>query len=417
MRVVHLLRKYNPAEWGGTETALQRLFDRFRANGIIPIVYCPKLSRRVPGDPLAEAGCTVKRFKVCVPILGISQEERRQMVAVGGNLMSFDLVQSLWREMDVALIHSHTLGRLGGIALTIAKNKLIPFVVSIHGGVLDLPAVVKNDFERSRGWEWGKAFGAFFRSRRLLAEADAILTCNAKEASLLEVRYPGRRILVHPHGVPIHQYEEEHRVTARAAYPQIINKEVLLCVGRIDPVKNQGWLIERAAAILLKHPRAILVLAGACTDEAYGQALEKEIAKLGLGQQVLLTGGLPPGDPRLIGLFQEAKVVLLPSKSETFGLIILEAWAAGASVISSRTSGATALIQDGQNGWIFDLETPQGFHAALDQALLQPELRARFAAAGKKLAAAAYDTDVLAARMKGLYEELIEEKNALCNLT
>src|SRR4051812_18146780 len=52
MRVVHVLRKYNPAEWGGTETALQRLFDGFRPNGIIPIVYCP----RIAGTPCDEVG-------------------------------------------------------------------------------------------------------------------------------------------------------------------------------------------------------------------------------------------------------------------------------------------------------------------------------------------------------------------------
>ena len=47
MRVVHVLRKYNPAEWGGTETALQRLFSGFRPNGIIPIVYCPRIAGEI----------------------------------------------------------------------------------------------------------------------------------------------------------------------------------------------------------------------------------------------------------------------------------------------------------------------------------------------------------------------------------
>src|SRR5947207_9178085 len=130
MRVVHVLRKYNPAEWGGTETALQRLFEGFRPNGIIPIVYCPSIAGEISQDPLAEAGCNLKRFKICVPIFGISPEEKRQMIAVGGNLMSFDLVRYLWKEMAVKLIHSHTLGRLGGIALTIARKKWVPFVVS-----------------------------------------------------------------------------------------------------------------------------------------------------------------------------------------------------------------------------------------------------------------------------------------------
>src|SRR5438477_4990053 len=168
MRVVHVLRKYNPAEWGGTETALQRLFSGFRLNGIIPIVYCPRLAGLIPQDPLGDAGCTVKRFNACVPVIGIPPEQKRQMLAVGGNLMSFDLVRSLWKEMAVALIHSHTLGRLGGIALTVAKKKWIPFVVSIHGGVLDLPPALKRDFDKSHGFEWGKVFGALFHARRLL---------------------------------------------------------------------------------------------------------------------------------------------------------------------------------------------------------------------------------------------------------
>src|ERR1051326_3949944 len=165
MRVVHILRKYDPSEWGGTETALQRLFACFRPNGIIPIVYCPGISGRIDRDPLKEAGCNIKRFKACVPIIGISAEQRRQMLAVGGNLMSFDLVRSLWKEMAVALVHSHTLGRLGGIALTIAKKKCVPIVVSMHGGVLDLPAALKKSSQTWPGLEWGKLFGAVFHSK------------------------------------------------------------------------------------------------------------------------------------------------------------------------------------------------------------------------------------------------------------
>ena len=107
MRIAHLLRKYNPAEWGGTETVIHQLFDGLRAQGDESVVYCPRLvensgatGRATNGhavrDPLAEAGCLVNRFNACVPIWGISNEQRRQMVAVGGNLMSFDLLRSLW---------------------------------------------------------------------------------------------------------------------------------------------------------------------------------------------------------------------------------------------------------------------------------------------------------------------------------
>ncbi len=412
MHIVHVLRKYNPSEWGGTETALQRLFDGLRPSGVTSIVYCPRHTGDGARDPLAEAGYQINRYRACVPIWGISQQTKRQMIAVGGNLMSFDLIPALRRESNVSLIHTHTTGRIGGIAYTVARKRRVPCVVTIHGGVLDLPAALQNQ-PGVGGMEWGKIFGLLYRSRQLLAEADAIITCNQREASLLGKKYPGKRIQVQPHGVPMALFEKDQRRAAFEAYPQIRDRQILLVVGRIDAVKNQSWVVERMEAILLKHPQALLVLAGACTNESYGTALGKTIRELGLENHVLLTGGLPPGDPRLIGLMQNAAVVLLPSISETFGLVILEAWAAGAAVISSRTSGGSALIQHRQNGWLFDLESPQTFHKALDQALLDASFRQQLAAAGHQLARCDYDIQVLARRVKNLYEELIQEKHAI----
>jgi glycosyltransferase involved in cell wall biosynthesis len=275
---------------------------------------------------------------------------------------------------------------------------------------------MKKDFNKpAGGWEWGKIFGLILKSRRLLLDADAIITCNENEARLLREQYPGKRVVVQPHGVPLGVYEPDQREQALKAFPQIRGKQVLLSVGRIDPVKNQGWLIEQAPAIFQKHPRAMLVLAGACTDEGYGEMMQKRIATLGLQERVLLTGGLPPNDPRLIGLLQEAEVLLLPSKSETFGLVVLEAWATGTMVLSTRTSGAGALVRDGQNGWLFDLDKPEGFHQALAQALSKSDAARRMLRRGGDEVRTQYNISALAARMKALYEELIEEKNAIRN--
>src|SRR5579859_4282884 len=414
MRVAHVLRKYDPAEWGGTETAIHRLFTGLCQHGVESVVYCPRLKNKPAADPLEEAGCEVKRFGAFLPVLGLSKTERRQHIAVGGNLMSLDLPGALWREPDVSIIHAHALGRLGGIASFIARRRGAPLALTIHGGYLDLPLAMKESFQKSRrGWEWGKIFGVLLRPRQLLRRADAILTCNPMEAALLREQFPGQRIVVHPHGISAGVYREDCRERARAAFPQIRDREMLFCVGRIDAVKNQRWLVEEAPAIFRRHSNALLVLAGACTDEKYGDALRARIRELGLEGRVLLTGGLPPGDARLIGLFQEARAVLLPSVSETFGLVVLEAWAAGTAVIASRTSGATALIRHGENGWLFNHGDSQAFHEAVDTALLRPALAAQFAACGNRLACAEYDGAALAGRMKNLYAQLIEEKHAL----
>lgn len=431
MRVIHLLRKYDPAEWGGTETAVQRLCDGLRKQGVISLMYCPYVNdpgahrvradqhRFTPPEARNRNDGGIKRYQTCVPTWGASREAKRQLIAVGGNLMSFDLLPALWREPDIALVHTHTLGRLGGIASAVARGRGLPFVVSIHGGLLDVAPALKATFSgpAHSGFDWGKIFGLMLQSRRLIEHADAILTCNLTEAQLLRTKHPGKRIEIQPHGIPIGTYQQDHRAAARAAYPQICDRDVLLCVGRLDPVKNQAWLITQAAEIFRNHPQALLVLAGACTNEAYGQDLELQIRELGISDRVLLTGGLPQGDPRLIGLIQESRAVLLPSISETFGLVLLEAWAAGTTVISSRTSGASALIRHGENGWLFDLADPQAFHRAVNQTLLNPGRRTRLAESGRQLVLREYDVTSVADKVKQLYHELIEAKHALRHST
>jgi len=449
------LRKYDPAEWGGTETAMLNLFQGLREAGVTPVVFCPRVNHEGPADPLSASGCALKRFRAFLPMAGLTELQRHQFTATGGNLMSFDLPGALRREPDLSVVHTHTLGRLGGIALTVARRRGLPFVVSIHGGVYDLPPELKNglrwrsanirsadipvrsnveregrpwmSWSRSaygrcceqecprsrRGWDWGKPFGLLVHSRRLFADADAILACNPREAELLQQAHPAKRVLVQPHGVPRSLYQADQRRAARAAFPQIEGRQVLLAVGRIDPVKNQAWLLEQAPELFRRQPKAMLVLAGACTDEAYGEFVREEIRRRSLGGQVLLTGGLSPGDARLVGLLQEARALVLPSVSETFGLVILEAWGAGTAVIASRTSGAATLLRHGQNGFLFDLANPAAFLEAVQAVLHQPGLREEMTAIGHKLVCAEYDCQVLAARMKRLYEQLSEEKHAL----
>lgn len=412
MHIAHLLRKYNPAEWGGTETVILQLFDGLRRKDAQSTVYCPSIGPSTARDPLADAGCRIRRFNACVPIWGISPEQRRQMVAVGGNLLSFGLLRMLWTERNLSVVHSHTLGRIGGVGLTVARRKRLPFVLTVHGGVYDLPEPLRRSFAspQTDGWEWGKPFGMLLRSRRVLDEADAILTCNRREAVLIRERHPDRRVIVQPHGVPAQVYAADQRQAALAAFPALAGRDVVLSLGRIDAVKNQRWVVEQFPAVLQRHPRALLVLAGACTDEAYGADLQRRIEALGLGAHVLTTGKLPPADPRLVGLLQVARVAMLQSISETFGLVILEAWAAGTPAISSRTSGASALIEHGSNGWLFDLHRPESFHAAIDVALTNEAARAAAIAAGRTRVIAEYDTQVLAARVRTLYEHLVEEK-------
>ena len=79
-------------------------------------------------------------------------------------------------------------------------------------------------------------------------------------------------------------------------------------------------------------------------------------------------------------------------------------------VLSSRTSGAAALLRDGYNGRFFDLDQPQSFHRALDQMLAKPEAAKQLLSNGADEVRQQYNLNLLAGRMKHLYEQLIEEK-------
>jgi glycosyltransferase involved in cell wall biosynthesis len=171
-------------------------------------------------------------------------------------------------------------------------------------------------------------------------------------------------------------------------------------------------LVEQWPEVLRRHPKALLVLAGPCTDPVYGTELDHRIGELGLGDDVMLTGGLPPTDPRLIGLFQRARALVLASRSETFGLVIIEAWAAGIPVMASRTSGACALIQSPGQGWLFDLDKPESFQRAMDDVLLRPERVERIVALNNDTVPD-HDQSAVAGRMKRLYDDLLQEHHAL----
>lgn len=404
------MRKYNAREWGGTESAVKRLCVGLRSAKTESVVYCPRLAQPVVEDPLAESGIEVKRYRGFLPIWGLGRQQREALLYSGGNLMSFDLLPALWREPGLSIIHTHCLNRIGAIGLNAARIRGIPLVVSIHGGALSMPEAVRDQLrEPLRGtFDWGRIFGVALGSRRLLSSADAIIVFNQTEAKLLRERYPARRVLLQPHGVSSDEFGWDCRHAALSAFPNLAGKKILLMAGRIDPVKNHQWVIKNAAGILNEFSEAAIVLAG--SNGGATETVREGICRVGLEGRVLLTGGFVPGDARLIGLFQLARALVLPSVTETFGIVLLEAWAAGIPVIASRNAGSVDLVEEGVNGWSFDLAKPEEFQAAARVALGNPDLARRMGESGRELVKAKYDSAILACQVRDLYRQLIEER-------
>ncbi len=412
MQASHILRKYDPAQWGGTETAVQRLVQGLQMHGISSMVHAPESASHSGTDPLRDVGAKIQRYRAFVPVLGISAAQRDALVSWGGNLFSFELFWQL-RASHSQVMHSHALNRIAGISLMAARTRGVPHVITLHGGALDIPDEVNAQLTAplKGGFEWGKALGALVRSRHVLQNTDAVFTCNPREAALLQEKYPGQRIIVQPHSVPAAQYAVDSRAAALKAYPQIANRDLIVKVARLDPAKNLPWLVRQLPAIKRRHPRAMLVLIGAGTTQSVVEELHREIARLGLGNDVLLTGGLESGCAELIGLIQSARLFVLCSTAEPFGIVILEAWAAGTPVLSSRTSGPASLIEHGRTGLLFDVDQTADFHSGIDTLMMNNKLHRHLSSEALDHVRAEYDVPTVAARVARVYEELVEAKN------
>jgi len=135
--IIHVPRRFVAEEWGGTETVIQELSQRQQRAGFHPIIMtsmalASRCSEIIGGTP-------VRRFPHSYPFLGLSAADRAAMDKKGGNLLSLSLFTALLRVPRVRLFHAHALKRLGGEVRTAARLRRKPFVVSLHGGVFDVP--------------------------------------------------------------------------------------------------------------------------------------------------------------------------------------------------------------------------------------------------------------------------------------
>lgn len=414
MRVAQILRKYDPREWGGTETALRELLRGLRENDTESVVFAPNPQKPVDPDKdvLRNDGFEVQRFRAFLPVFGANDIDRKRLLAVGGNIMSFDAPLRLLQEPSLDVIHTHALNRLGGIARIVARKRRIPFVATIHGGYLDLPSAVAEQLAAPTrsGIDYGKPFGWLLRSRHVLEDADAVITVNPREAQLLRAKFPALRVEVIPHGIPFAHYVRDHREEAERFIPAIRGRTVLLIVGRIDGIKNQGFVVDLMPEVKRLLPNSLLLLVGPETDAEHARYVRSRIRERGLENSVLVPGPLAPNDKRLIGLYQCAHVALLPSLTETFGLVLFEAWAAGCPVIASATTGAKQVVREGENGFLFQHGDAPSFFHALRCTLESEERRKALGYAGQTLVRSHFDTAVCVRRTRDLYAELRKTK-------
>jgi D-inositol-3-phosphate glycosyltransferase len=190
---------------------------------------------------------------------------------------------------------------------------------------------------------------------------------------------------------------------------------VLLFVGRIQPLKGLTVAIEALAHLSERHPDAVLVAVGGPSGtegDAELAAARALIARHGLADRVRF---VPPQPHHLLSTYyRAADVCIVPSRSESFGLVALEAAACGTPVVAAAVGGLLTLVQDGVTGLLVDTRDPADHAAAVAELLDDPARSSAMAAAATELARG-YTWSTTAGRLRRLYADLTVRTPVSCS--
>ena len=409
--ILHVPRRFVAEEWGGTETVILEISRQQRIAGLNPLIYTSMALARRREETIG--GIPVRRFPYCYPFFGLSPADRAALDKKGGNLLSLSLFAGLLRARDVRIFHAHALKRLGGEVRTAARLCKKPFVVSLHGGVFDVPQaeldlMLKPVENKS---EWGKPFGALFGSRRVLDDADYVICVGQSEMEKARKQLRHDRIAYLPNGVDCAKFAQADGAAFRAKHGIPGTAFLTLNISRIDAQKNQLLLLEAFIRFQAGRPDSYLVLIGPETQPDYAKKLRELIAASGLANRVKLLPGLRNDDLELIQAFHACDLFVLPSMHEPFGIVVLEAWSAGKPVIASRIGGLQALVREGETGIFIDPNAPDApadLAAKMERFARAPELRHAIGHAGHKEALSAYDWAQIGQQLETLYQRAEE---------
>lgn len=356
-------------------------------------------------------GIEIVRFMPIYPWWPMPRSLVDELDRKGGNPFVPGLGRAL-REWRPDVIHCHAMARIAELCLRTASGlnhepratnhpRGTQSVISLHGGGANVPGVeAKSLMAPTRGrLPWGKMVDyAMGWTRRIPEDFGGIVCVGEDEYERYRERHP--HVLFLPNGVDTRLFESSARRQGRQAGAS----PALLCVARIDRQKNQMALVEAVA----RTPGATLRLVGPVTQPDYGEELRRRAAELGVSDRVAFVGALKPGSPELLAEYANADAFVLASRHEPFGIVVLEAWAAGLPVVASDVGGLGRLCA-AHPGAALSFTADDA--AGLDRALAELTRRiasgevAKMSEAGRS-AAAEYDWRALSARLVDFYAEI-----------
>lgn len=244
---------------------------------------------------------------------------------------------------------------------------------------------------------WLKALARRFTVSQCHA-VDVVISPSRAMAEALRDYGVGTHIEVLPTGLDASRFRRGDGLRFRAAHGIDANRPVALFVGRIAHEKNIDFLLGLLPLLRQRIPDLLFVLAGEGPAASHCREL---VHRLGVAAQVKFVGNMDR-DSELLDCYAAADVFTFASRTETQGLVLLEALAQGTPVVSTAVMG-TAEVLAGAEGALVVPEEPDAFVTAVERVLRDRALRAALSARARE-DAMRWSSRVMAQRLVALYE-------------
>ncbi|MFY9399444.1 MAG: glycosyltransferase [Desulfomonilia bacterium] len=370
---------------GGVPISIDRLRRGLDALGHRVLVVAPRYESRTETESEPDT--------IRIPSIMKMGKKNEFRVA---NLLAFrELRKAAAFRPDV--IHLHHPFWLGSAGLFIARRLKVPAVYTYHTRLEHYAHFVPLP-------------GALFRNlishamiKRFANLCDAVVVPTGSAEDYLRTIGVRSAIFVQPTGIEYDRFQQVDAADLQALRTRLgIDRErVLISISRLSREKNLDFMLD-AIQTLARRSRMpfklVIVGQGADMDR-----LADRIRAMGLTEKVLLTGAVPPEEIPLYCALGD--VFVFTSRSETQGMVILEAMAAGMPVVAVRSSGIDDIVQDGFNGY----KTPQDterWSARVEELLVDNGLRERLSKNARKFAAA-YSIERFGQEMSRVYAHVL----------
>jgi D-inositol-3-phosphate glycosyltransferase len=351
---------------GGLNVSVREMAIGLAARGVEVDVFTRWADPSLPATVELAPGVQVHHI-VAGPVEEVAKDD------VANHLCAF--VLGLQRHPTAGthdLVHAHY-WLSGWVGRRVARTWGLPLVQTFHTlGVLKNATLAPGDRPEPPL--------RLHAEQRVATEADRVLVLTCGEARLMHRTYglSGSRITVVPAGVDLDRFSPAPDRERRPGPPR------LLFVGRLQPLKGPDVAIRTLAEVRPTLPDARLRIVGGASGAGVGtgatgpRELQELAAELGVADAVDLEPALPQST--LVERYRDADVLLVPSRSETFGLVALEAQACGTPVVAADVPGLEAVV--GAGGTLVPGHDPTDHAAAVVSYLTDPARTAAAAAAG-----------------------------------